>query len=143
MNREIKFRAWLPEYEEMVFSNEQCSADCEEIWQVDGNGVHVEIMETYWKEGGGNVNETSHYITPKQLVMQCTGMVDKNGSDIYEDDIVETPMGLFGQVVYGDLVLLNNKMTFLGFSFKYDGQNYAIDNPSDLEVVSNIHEQNK
>ena len=62
MNREIKFRAWNGE--QMVFPD-----------YIDRNGL------AWWKENSIRTNSDK--------VMQFTGLTDRNGTEIYEGDIMQ------------------------------------------------------
>lgn len=73
--REIKFRAW---YEGEMVTPIMVSENGKAIY-VDG--IRIEEFT--------NVP-----------IMQYTGLIDKNGTDIYEADIVENSRGLRGEVVY-------------------------------------------
>lgn len=61
--REIKFRAWLPDIQMM------------NNWM---SGV----------DGGTKENIESYLDDPDSILMQYTGLKDKNGKEIYEGDIV-------------------------------------------------------
>jgi len=63
--REIKFRAWIPDLKEITYDN----------FTVDSNG-EVYTLNGDFLEGA--------------ILMQYTGLKDKNGTEIYEGDIVST-----------------------------------------------------
>ena len=81
MKREIKFRAWV--------ANRKMVTDFHSI-ELFHNGKH-------------HVNTTtiSHY-DEKSILMQYTGLKDKNGVEIYESDILENPQGRKGIVKFED-----------------------------------------
>lgn len=123
MNREIKFRAWHKDLKKM-FKIGQITLE-KGTWNFEPNDRDFIGMSIPYQ--------------PSFVLMQYTGLHDKNGKEIYEGDIVQ---GLFadqeeleikGQVIYSNgqasyiIIASNNDEWELGY----------LDN---LEVISNIYD---
>lgn len=73
MNREIKFRVWDVENKEMLKVQE---LDFEPTFY----GGRIAIRPNQYND---------YFDTEDMILMQCTGLHDKNGKEIWENDIVE------------------------------------------------------
>ena len=109
MNREIKFRTWVANH--MSYNPYICVDD----------------------EHGSYINDDLTYYD----VMQYTGLKDKNGTEIYEGDIVNVAM-------WGEEITVVVKWHEIGFSpwtvptVHADNLYAASRNPEDIEVIGNI-----
>lgn len=111
--REIKFRAWDKEYQEMKYNAEQAYDGCGQLHAIDCFGQLLE-EENY-------------------KVMQYTGLKDKNGKEIYEGDILLTK-DIEGEK-YQTCVTYENGMFLSGEEPLYDDVFLF-----EAEVVGNIYE---
>ncbi|HFJ9344255.1 TPA: YopX family protein [Bacillus mobilis] len=118
--REIKFRAW-------VLKDEALDGLMEKTMEYDVESFHDPLYE--YKRG--NI-----------ILMQYTGLKDKNGKEIYEGDIVEHKDYSAGAIIFG-----GNQPTcksVIRWKDYYNGYHLAgLGNPfkgEELEKIGNIYE---
>ncbi|MCK9320322.1 YopX family protein [Methanoculleus sp.] len=121
--RQIKFRCWVLEKNDFE--------DINEI-KYDACG-YFQYLQTY---------EGDHYDLEEIVLLQYTGLKDKNGKEIYEGDIVEWSLKGKGTQKYRGVVWYS--VEDAGFLYGVNGKSGYI--PSDIidgKVIGNVCENPK
>ena len=133
--RELKFRAWRTEekkmYAPVFFDNLEVY-----WWGEDGENSDTELLGD--RMAGGMLEHC--------ILLQYTGLKDKNGKEIFEGDVV-TDGEIVGQVVFHDKrFMYGNKAGNLAWCVKHkDSEKYVPLGPCEdgytWEIVGNPYEQ--
>lgn len=111
-----RYRAWDKEFKEMV--------------QVDALVFDEQIIKATYKNGNVVKEDLKNYV-----LMQSTGLTDKNGKEIFEGDILGTKDGLLDGIVKynSDLGMWTNSL------IRYNNFERLCNVASSREIIGNIH----
>lgn len=121
MNRIIKFRVWDKTKEKMRYP-ETYYHEAKALW-ISLDGIVVEALE----------NEV-YYNDEKfgGILMQYTGLKDKNGKEIYEGDVVKNIYGGIGEILFDD-------QKHFRYEVAYGNEIWGLETTEKLEVIGNIY----
>lgn len=124
MNDRFKFRVWNNEHKQYVQTSRKHSVYISQEGSCIGK-THSEFGDVIFD-----------YNTSEYIVEQCTGLKDKNGNLIYENDVVKS------MIRTGYIKWNKGNMTWFVYVLKSNeiiALNSYLD--GELEIIGNIHEQ--
>lgn len=127
MGREIEYRLWDPAKKIML--------ECYELIFVQGG---IKVSDGCTTQGWAKVNDTfKEKLTPSLVLLEYTGLKDKNGKKIYEGDICRDSMGWVFEVLWD-----NENARFIGCQSKPRGDTYIcyVGRVPFVEIIGNIYE---
>jgi len=135
--REIKFRAWDKDKNVFIPTD---------VWAIITNDfMALGVMTKDWE----NYKEGEYLYDNSQSVMQFTGLLDKNGNEIYEGDIVSAKWETSsrGGYIQSSDAYVEHEIKcrviwyYMGFAYeRKDGKMTNIPSSASIEVIGNIYE---
>lgn len=124
MNRQIKFKVWVPEKKKM-FSFEEAIMTGVDLTSAEGVNYQSPLLSVAFVDQSG-----------KLIAQQFTGLLDKNNKEIYEGDIVKYDLG--------EVEGLINKVVWDHFGWRISETNnsacFPLTSGLDYEIIGNIFE---
>ena len=122
-----KYRAWISEADTMA----------NDLKGIDFENETVVLKKFYWEDGFSVEEEVFEVEIGNAILMQSTGLKDKNGKEIFEGDIVKMAKDVYSEPTYYEVV------RHYGGAYRLESKQHGCElwlRHTDCEVVGNIYE---
>ena len=122
-----KFRAWISEADTMV----------NDLKGIDFENETVVLRKLYYEDGFLVETEVFEVEIGNAILMQSTGLKDKNGKEIFEGDIVKMSKDVYSKPTYYEVV------RHYGGAYRFESKQHGCELwllHTDCEVVGNVYE---
>lgn len=124
-----RYIAWIKTEKRMFFSDD--------ILAIDYENEEIVTQQVYFENGLPDDRDIYCYKTDEIELMQSTGLVDKNGKEIFEGDIVKMAKDVYSEPTYYEVV------RHRGGAYRLESKQHGCElwlRHTDCEVVGNIYE---
>lgn len=140
MSRVIKFRVWHPVASKLFYQPEK-----ENVFsgtEFPNGGDWLLSLPRQQGNFSPEFNGRAFSWCEGQVLEQFTGLIDKNGKEIYEGDVVRWthPMDDIGEVTYVGVDTWYVNQAFWGLKVKRFNDVSPFQSDDSYEVIGNIHE---
>ena len=124
-----KFRAWIKTEKRMI--------ETDDLLDIDYENEVVTTQQVYFENGLPNDRDLDNFVFEEIELMQSTGLVDKNGKEIFEGDIVKMAKDVYSEPTYYEVV------RHRGGAYRLESKQHGCElwlRHTDCEVVGNVFE---
>lgn len=122
-----RYRAWISEADTMA----------NDLKGIDFENETVVLRKFYYEDGFSVETEVFEVEIGNAILMQSTGLVDKNGKEIFEGDIVKMAKDVYSEPTYYEVV------RHRGGAYRLESKQHGCElwlRHTDCEVVGNVYE---
>lgn len=122
-----RYRAWISEADTMA----------NDLKGIDFENETVVLRKLYYEDGFSVETEVFEVEIGNAILMQSTGLVDKNGKEIFEGDIVKMAKDVYSEPTYYEVV------RHRGGAYRLESKQHGCElwlRHTNCEVVGNVYE---